>query len=126
MFCKIPNKCQLWSSSSESCKSQVFNFTKNRLRLVVPHGNFENLQNSHFWTPAANYFHHYVMPWSFLLVTRVTFRWRHWEMASDCLFNNIPSGSSNISNFSCKHKLHLFELGFYDLYPPFILQDIRG
>ena len=31
-------------------------------------------------------------------------------MTSDCLFNNISSGSYTISNFSCKHKLHLHKL----------------
>ena len=35
------------------------------------------------------------------------------EITSERLFNNISSGSSTISNFSCKHKLHLFELGLY-------------
>ena len=54
------------------------------------------------------------------------FRWWHREMTSDCLFNNISSRSSTISNFSCKYKLHLLELGLYDLYLPFILQGIGG
>ena len=50
-----------------------------------------------------------------LLVTKVfnwyLSWWRHWEMTSDHLFNNILSGSSDITNFSCKHKLHLLDLG---------------
>ena len=71
-------------------------------------------QHLHTWTPAVNYFHYYLIPWGFcggfLLVTRVfnlhLLRWRHCEMTSDCLFNN-----SSIN---------------YDLYLPFILQDICG
>ena len=72
---------------------------------------------------------YYVMTRSFLLDTRVfslyLFQWQHWEITSERLFN-ISLGSSTISNFSCKHKLHLFELGLYDLQLPFMLQDIRG
>ena len=94
---------------------EVFNFTKDRLHLLVPHGIWGIFTTYISCTPAANYFHYYAMPWCFLLDTRVfslyLFRWRHWEISSELLFNNFSSGSSNISNFSCKHKLHLFELG---------------
>ena len=70
------------------------------------------------------------MPRSCLLDASVfssyLFQWRHWEITSECLFNNISLESSTISNFLCKYKLHLFELGLYDLYLPFMLQDIHG
>ena len=94
----------------------VFNFTKDRLRLLVPLGIWKIFTTHISCTPAASYFYYYVMPWSFLLDARALslylFRWRHWEITSERLFNNISLGSSTISNFSCKHKLHLFELGF--------------
>ena len=61
-----------------------------------------------FSTPAASYFHYHVMARSFLLDTRVfnlyLFPWQHWDITSERLFDNISSGSSTISNFSCKHN----------------------
>ena len=88
----------------KSCKSQVFNFTNNRLPLVVPLGILKIFRVAISLTPAANFFHFYVIPRSFLVDTRVfslhLFRWRHCEMTSDRLFNNISSGASTISGIS--------------------------
>ena len=99
---------------------EVFNFTKDRLHLLVPLGIWKIFRTDISCTPAASYFYYYVMPRSFLLDIRVfslyLFRWRHWE---------ISSVSSTISNFLWKHKLHLLELQFYDLKVPFTLRDIR-
>ena len=62
---------------------------------------------------------------SLIITTRVfnlySFRWRYWEMTSD----PVLPGSSIISNYLYKFKLQLIELRLYDLYLPFILQDIR-
>ena len=93
---------------------EAFNFTKDRLCLSVPLRILKIFTAYISCTPAASYFFHYVIPWSFLLDTIVfslyLFRWRYWEIISDRLINNICLWSSAISNFSCKHKLHLFEL----------------
>ena len=111
---------------------EVFNFTKDRLHLLVPQGIWKTFTICISCTPAASYFYYYVMSCSFLLDPRVfnlyLLRLRHWEITSEDLFNNISSlvlysyssfnnisSTSTISNFSCKHKLHLFELGLYDL-----------
>ena len=98
---------------------EIFNFTKDILRLLVPLGIWKIFTTYISYTLAASYFYYYVMPRCFLLDTRVLslylFRWRHWEIISVRLFNDISSGSSTISNILCKHKLHLFELGLYDL-----------
>ena len=107
-------------SQESKCKTgEVFNFTKDRLCHLVPHRIWEIFATYISCTPAASYFYYYVMPQSFLLATRVfslyLFQWQHWEITSEHLFNNISSGSSTISDFSCKYKLHLFELGLYDL-----------
>ena len=114
----------------ESCNSQVFNITIGRLRLAVPLEILKSFRAAISWKPAANYFHYYVIPWSFLLVTRVfnlpLFQWRHCEITFDNLFNNISSGSSTISNFSCKHKLYLLEFGLHELYLHFILHVVCG
>ena len=92
--------------------------------------NLEKLHSMYFLQTCIKLFVYYVMLRSCLLNTRVftlySFRCLHWEITSERLFNNISLGSSTISNFSCKHKLHLFELGLYDLQLPFMLQDIRG
>ena len=114
----------------KNCRSQVFRFTKDRPHLEVLLVILKIFRTAISLAPAASYCHYYVMPWPFLLITRVfnfyLFPWQQSEMTFDCLFNNISSGSSTISNFLCKHKLHLLELGFYDLSLRFILQDIRG
>ena len=93
---------------------EAFNFTKDRLCLSVPLRILKIFTAYISCTPAASYFFHYVIPWSFLLDTIVCslylFRWRYWEIISDRLINNICLWSPAISNFSCKHKLHLFEL----------------
>ena len=98
---------------------EVSNFTKDRLGLLVLHGIWEIFTTYISCTSATSYLYYYVMPRSFLLDTRVfslyLFPWRHWEITSEHLFNNISSGSSTISNFSSKHKLYPFELGLYDL-----------
>ena len=92
---------------------KVFNFTKDR-----PLSTFRNLENLHsiyFLYTCSKLLVYYVMIRSFLLDTTVfslyLFRWRHWEITSERLFNNISLGSSTISNFSCKRKIRLFELG---------------
>ena len=109
---------------------EVLNFAKDRLHLVVLLGIWKIFRTDISCTPAASYFHYYVMSWSFLLDTSVfnlyLFRWRHWENTSEHLFSDISSGSSTISNFSCRRKLHILELGLYDLWLPFILQGIGG
>ena len=108
---------------------KVFNFTQDRLHLIVPLGIWRIFTVYISCTPAASYL--YIMWWPslFLLDTRVfsfiLFRWRHWVITSERLFN-ISLGLPTISNFSCKLKLHLFQLGLYDIQLPFILQDIRG
>ena len=93
---------------------EAFNFTKDRLCLSVPLRILKIFTAYISCTPAASYFFHYVIPWSFLLDTIVfslyLFRWRYWKIISDRLINNICLWSPAISNFSCKHKLHLFEL----------------
>ena len=48
---------------------EVFNFTKDRLRLLVPHGISEIFTTYFSCTPAVGYFYYYVMPRSFLLDT---------------------------------------------------------
>ena len=98
---------------------KVFNFTKDRLHLLVPLGIWENLHSIFFMYTCNKILVYYVLTRSFLLDASVfslyLFRWRHWEIISDRLLNNISLRSSIISNFSCKRKLHLFELGLYDL-----------
>ena len=94
---------------------EVFNFSKDRLHFVVPLGIWKIFRTDTACTPAASYFHYFVMPRSFLLDTRVfklnLFRWQHWKVTSERLPYNISSGSSTITNFSCKHKLHTFASG---------------
>ena len=81
---------------------EVFKFTKDRHRLLVPLGIWKILRTDISCTPAVRYLYHYAMPRSFLLYARVfslyLFRWRHWEISSEHLFNDISSGSSTISN----------------------------
>ena len=50
---------------------EVFNFTKDRLRLLILHGIWEIFTTYISSTPAAIYFCYYVMPRSFLLDIRV-------------------------------------------------------
>ena len=104
----------------KSSKNQDFNFTKSRIHFVVPLVILKIFRTALSWTPAANYFHYYVMLRSFLLVTRASnlylFHWRHCKMTSNCLLNNISLGSSTTLNFSGKHKVNLLELGLYNLY----------
>ena len=101
--------------SCKSCRSQVFNFTKDKLCLIVLPGIWKMFRTVNSQTPAASYFHYYLMS-VFFLGARVfnlyLFRWQHKEIISDPFFNNISSGSS-ISNFLCNRKLHLLELGLY-------------
>ena len=77
---------------------EVFNFTKDRLRLLVPHGIWEIFTTYISCTHAASYFYYYVISRSFLLDTRAfslyLFRCRHWELTSGRLFNSISSRSS--------------------------------
>ena len=79
---------------------KVFNFTKDRLSLLVSQGNWKISTTYISCTPAANYFYYYEMRQSFLLETRgfslYLFQWWHWEITSERLFNNISSGSSTI------------------------------
>ena len=106
----------------------VFNFAMNRRRLFVPLKIWKIFTTYISCTPTASYFYYYVTTRSFLLDAIVfsfyLFRWQHREITSEPLFNNISPGSSTIVNFPCKHKLHLSELGLYDLQFPFIFQDI--
>ena len=85
----------------KSFKNQVFNFTKNRFRFAVP-------QKSHFVDNCSKLLQLLCNATVFLVVTRVFnsyfFRWWYREMTSNRLFNN-----SSIN---------------YDLYLPFIFQDI--
>ena len=83
------------------------------------------------WTPVASYFHYYVMQQFFInqkCFYLYLFQWRHWEKTSDCLLLNISTGSSTVSSYLCKHKLHLLQLGLFYLFylSIFILQDFRG
>ena len=72
---------------------EVSNFTKDRLRILIPLGIWKIFRTDISCTPAASYFYYYVMPRSFLLDRRVfslyLFRWRHWEISSQRLFNKI-------------------------------------
>ena len=43
------------------------------------------------------------------------FLWRQWEMISDSLFNKFLSRSSNISSFSVRYRLELFEIGLNNI-----------
>ena len=78
-----------------------------------------NLHSIYFMYTWSKLLIYYVMTRSVLLDKTVfslyIFRLRHWEITSERLFNNISLGLPTISNFSCKHKLHLFQLGLYDL-----------
>ena len=73
----------------KSCRSQAFNFTKDRLHLAVPLGILKIFKTAIWWTHAASYCHYYVILRSFLLVTRVfnfyLFRWQHWQITSNRL-----------------------------------------
>ena len=72
----------------------------------------------------------YVMCSWVILVTKFLslylFLWRHCDMISAYLFSKLLIGSSNISNFSLKHKLHHLEVGLYDLNCPLISHDTLG
>ena len=72
---------------------EVLNFAKDRLHLVVLLGIWKIFRTDISCTPAASYFHYYVMSWSFLLDTSVfnlyLFRWRHRENTSEHLFSDI-------------------------------------
>ena len=108
---------------------KVLNFTKDRMHLIVPLSIWKIFAAYISSIPAPTYL--YIMWWPvFLLDTRVfssyLLRWWHWEITSKRFFDNISLGSSTISIFCATYKLHLFELCLYDLYLPFILQDIRG
>ena len=50
---------------------EAFNFTKDRLRLLVPQGIWTIFTTYISFTPVASYFQYYVMPWAFLLDKRV-------------------------------------------------------
>ena len=108
---------------------KVLNFTKDRMHLIVPLSIWKIFAAYISSIPAPTYL--YIMWWPvFLLDTRVfssyLLRWWHWEITSKRFFDNISLGSSTIFIFCGTYKLHLFELCLYDLYLPFILQDIRG
>ena len=108
---------------------KVLKFTKDRMHLIVPLSIWKIFAAYISSIPAPTYL--YIMWWPvFLLDTRVfssyLLRWWHWEITSKRFFDNISLGSSTISIFCGTYKLHLFELCLYDLYLPFILQDIRG
>ena len=108
---------------------KVLNFTKDRMHLIVPLSIWKIFAAYISSIPAPTYL--YIMWWPvFLLDTRVfssyLLRWWHWEITSKRFFDNISLGSSTISILCATYKLQLFELCLYDLYLPFILQDIRG
>ena len=128
-FYKIPNEISGGVHLLKTCRSQVFKLTKDRLHLPVPLRILKIFRKVVSWTPVASYFHYYVMLWS-LLVKGVfnldLFRWQHWQMTSDCLFNKTLSGSPTISHFLCKNKLDLLELRTQNIYLLFALQDIHG
>ena len=50
----------------KSCKSQIFNFTKDRLCLLVPMGIYKIFRTAILWTSAANYFYYYIVPRFFI------------------------------------------------------------
>ena len=103
-----------------------FNFTKDRLHLLVPLGIWKNLHSIYFLYPCRKLLVYYVMTRSFLLDTRVfslyLFQWRHWEITSECYFFRIIY----YFQFFVQTQLHFFEMGLYDLQLPFTLQDIVG
>ena len=76
--------------------------------------NLENLHCIYFMYTCSKLLVYYVMTQSFLLDTTVfsffLFRWRHWEINSERLFN-ISLGLPTISNFSCKHNCIFFNWG---------------
>ena len=95
---------------------EVFNFTKDRLRLLAPPGIWKIWTADISCTPAGSYFCYYVMIRSFLLDTRVfslhLFRWQHWEIASQRVFNNIALlFMDNIEHFSdkaCRINIYIY------------------
>ena len=108
---------------------KVLNFTKDRMHLIVPLSIWKIFTAYISSIPAPSYL--YIMWWPVFLLDRRVFssyllRWWHWEITSKRFFDNISLGSSTISIFCATYKLYLFELCLYDLYLPFILQDIRG
>ena len=80
----------------KSCRSQVFNFTKDRLHRVVHLGIWKIFRIAILWRSAVSYFHYYVMSQSFFFFYQsqeffsfYLFGWRHWERTSNLLSNNI-------------------------------------
>ena len=69
---------------------EVLNFTKDRLRLLVPLGIWKIFTTYNSCTPAAGYFNYCVMSGSLLLDTRslslYLFQWRCWEITSERLY----------------------------------------
>ena len=58
----------------KSCRSQVFNFTKDRLHRVVPLGIWKIFRTAILWRSAVSYFHYYVMSQSFyFFISRKSF-----------------------------------------------------
>ena len=102
---------------------------KSSTLLVLPPRIWKIFKTVISWMPGASNFICSVIPQYFLLLKRVfnlsLFQWQHWEIVSENLCINISWGSS-ISNSSCKYKLHLLELGLYDSYLSFIVQDNGG
>ena len=93
---------------------EVFNFTKDRLCLLVLLGIWKIFTTYISCTPAASYFYYYVMTQSFLLDTRVfslyLFRLQHRKIASQRVFNNIALlFMDNIEHFSDKaHRINIY------------------
>ena len=67
---------------------EVFNFTRDRLRLLVPLGIWKIFRTDICCTPAAAYFYYYVMPRLFI---------RHKSLSLVCIYFNSDTGKSLLS-----------------------------
>ena len=100
-------------------RSQVFNFTKNILNLVVPPAIWEIFRIAFLWMSAANYCHYYVI-WHGLFYTRVLI----------CIYFSGNTGRSLLS--VCLITFHLlfpiliiygFQVMLYNYLQAFLLKN---
>ena len=103
-----------------------------RIKRIYKKLGKKNLQKQPFHgTPAARYFHYYVMPRSFFVSHKkylicTYFRWRHWEItfSSFCFNKHFIRIIYYVEFFLQNTKLHLLELGLHDfIVALFIIQD---
>ena len=101
------------------CRSQVFKFTKDWIRLLVSLRILKIFRTAISWTPAASYFHYYVMPGSCLLHTRVFNCYIYFDGDSGRLLLTFCLITFHhdylLFPILTANKLHLVELGLYNL-----------